>query len=596
MLSPDARAVAIDVLRPPAGYRLDRTVLTTYSLDLEVLLALPLAVLAHADGGVERLLEDPLLLLEAMREAGERVQVFVDEAGIAIPRTSRALYASLEPSVHPVRAPNGGAFHPKVWIARFLMPGQPPLLRVAVASRNLTFDRSWDVALVSEATTGGKRPIAETRPLGQLVRALPGLSTRGIDPLLESALTDLAGELENTRFPAPKDFNECVTFHGFGLAAGRQTPWKPLPQATRILAIAPFASRTALDALKDTGASETTLVSRSEALDELSEGVLDSWSEVLALSDMATDEPDDETASRPSGLHAKLIGIEYGYKVTWFVGSANLTAAAFTGQNVEMMAAITGPKGIPGGKTGFGIDRFRESGFLNLCEPYRRTEPPERDAALQRAQQALEEAKNRLVASELKVVCRPKEDTWEWVLEGAITLPADVKVSMWPVSVSEDLARDLELPSVWSLPTSRLTAFAAFRLHVEADVSDVRLALKLPVEGMPEGRINQVLRTLIDSPERFLQFMRALLGGFDGLMDWAAGTGSGAGSWGAGFDRETLLEDLVRTASREPARLDPIRRLVTDLRATAEGREIIPDDLHAIWQVVDAAARKGGGK
>ncbi|WP_435106694.1 hypothetical protein [Arhodomonas sp. AD133] len=78
MLSPDARAVATDILRPPAGYRLDRTVMTTYSLDLEVLLALPLAVLAQADGGVEELLEDPLLLLEALREASDRVHVFVD--------------------------------------------------------------------------------------------------------------------------------------------------------------------------------------------------------------------------------------------------------------------------------------------------------------------------------------------------------------------------------------------------------------------------------------------------------------------------------------------------------------------------------------
>jgi hypothetical protein len=63
MLSPEPRAVAIDFLRPPPGYVLDVAVLTTFSLDLEALLALPLAVLAHADGGVEEVLADPLLLL-----------------------------------------------------------------------------------------------------------------------------------------------------------------------------------------------------------------------------------------------------------------------------------------------------------------------------------------------------------------------------------------------------------------------------------------------------------------------------------------------------------------------------------------------------
>lgn len=91
MLSPDSRAVAMDLLKPPPGYRLERTVLTTYSLDLEVLLALPLAVLAQTDAGVEQLLLDPLVLLEAIREAGERIQVFVDEAGIAVPANSRVL-------------------------------------------------------------------------------------------------------------------------------------------------------------------------------------------------------------------------------------------------------------------------------------------------------------------------------------------------------------------------------------------------------------------------------------------------------------------------------------------------------------------------
>jgi hypothetical protein len=109
---------------------------------------------------------------------------------------------------------------------------------------------------------------------------------------------------------------------------------------------------------------------------------------------------------------------------------------------------------------------------------------------------------------------------------------------------------------------------------------------------MPEGRLAQVLRTLIDSPEKFLRFLRALLGGLDGLVDWSAGEGGGQhGRWGAGLGGETLLEDLVRVASREPARLDPVRRLIADLRETEEGRKIVPDELYAMWTVVDEAVR-----
>ena len=47
MLSPDARAVAFELIRAPDGYRLDFAVLTTYTLNLEALLVLPLSILAH---------------------------------------------------------------------------------------------------------------------------------------------------------------------------------------------------------------------------------------------------------------------------------------------------------------------------------------------------------------------------------------------------------------------------------------------------------------------------------------------------------------------------------------------------------------------
>ena len=134
MLPPDSRTTAFELLRAPSGYRLDFAVLTTYTLDLETLLALPLSVLAHPDGGLDELLADPQWVCQAIRDAGDRVQVFVDEKGIAIPGNARSLYSMLESSVHPVRAPNRGAFHPKVWVARFKAREEDTedLLRVAI--------------------------------------------------------------------------------------------------------------------------------------------------------------------------------------------------------------------------------------------------------------------------------------------------------------------------------------------------------------------------------------------------------------------------------------------------------------------------------
>lgn len=59
------------------------------------------------------------------------------------------------------------------------------------------------------------------------------------------------------------------------------------------------------------------------------------------------------------------------------------------------------------------------------------------------------------------------------------------------------------------------------------------------------------------------------------------------GRWVAGLGGKALLEDLVRAADRDPQRQEPVRRLIADLRSTPEGREIVPDELYAIWEVVD---------
>ena len=391
MLPPDSRTTAFDLVRPPSGYRLDFAVLTTYTLDLEALLVLPLSVLAHPDGGLEELLADPLRLHQAIRDAGDRVHAFVDEKGIAIPRGARSLYSMLESSVHPVRAPNRGAFHPKVWAARFTAGdgAADELLRVAVLSRNLTFDRSWDIALASEALLRSRRRVAASRPLHDLLLALPRLATGHIAPGIVERVEALADQVTRTALPAPDGFDSPIEFHAIGLSA-RRRHWSPPSSGHRTLAVAPFVNRTGLDAVGRLSGGARVLVSRQEELDRLPDDALAAWEEVFVLSDTAQGEvedapPDtdedgtaDTAGARPSGLHAKMIAVEHGWKVTWTVGSANLTAAALTGSNVEMMASVTGKRGSKGGASGCGIDRFLD-GFQKLCVPYRRIEPEQED-------------------------------------------------------------------------------------------------------------------------------------------------------------------------------------------------------------------------
>ena len=614
MLLPDSRTVAFELIRPPSGYRLDLAVLTTYTLDLEALLVLPLSVLAHPDGGLEELLADPLRLHQAIRDAGDRVHAFVDETGIGIPAGARPLYSMLESSVHAVHAPNGGSFHPKVWVARFTADAgdpedaedeaPPDLLRVAVLSRNLTFDRSWDVALASEASPRNiQRRLGPSLPLGDLLSALPRLAAKPLDKEVAARVQTLADQAGRTAFPAPDGFDSPIKFHALGLSRSRRT-WEPPSGGYSALAVAPFVNRTGLDAVAALSDSERTLVSRREELDKLSEDALADWDKKLVLADTAEDEAEDEDETvdgdhaepvvrvRPAGLHAKMFAVEHGWNVTWYVGSANLTRAAFAGGNVEMMASITGLKGRKSGAGGAGIARFLD-GFQKLCVPYERTEQPLADPAVTSAEARLEAAREALVNAELRVTCAPEGDLWSLTVVGLPSLPDDdVKIVAWPISIAEDDARPLDAALAWMLPIARLTAFIAFRLHVPvSEVDDIRLTLRLPAEGMPADRMHQVLRSLLDSPAKFLRFLRALLGGLDATVNWAqSGGGDPPGpDWMPGAGGDTLLDDLVRTAARDPDRLKPVRRLIDDLRKTEEGRQIVPDDLFEIWTAVEEA-------
>ncbi len=601
MLSPDSRTVAFDLLRPPAGYDLDFALLTTYTLDLDALLALPLGLVARADNGLEELLAEPLLLLEALRRAGERIHVFVDRAGIAIPRQRRELYTMLEPSVHPVRAPGRGAFHPKVWVLRFMSEDGAILIRVAVLSRNLTFDRSWDIALASEGSPKPRRQTPGSRPLAELIRHLPALCEESLSPSVTDKVQVLAEEVARTAFAAPDGFfDNPIQFHVLGIsgreAAGRL--WQPISDGYDMIAVAPFVGSTALNSVAGMGEGQRMLVSSREELDKLPDSVLAGWSRVCVIADAALDEMEDENGSRPSGLHAKFIAVEHGWDVTWLVGSANLTFAAFSGRNVEVTAALSARKGRRNGNSGYGIGRFLDSGFETLCKPYRRGEPEIESAEMAEALERIEAARDALLDADLNVVCSPSGPNWNWSLEGSLPhSPPDVDVKAWPISLAEEQALPLELPLVWTLPIERLTRLVAFRLHVSVPgVDDIALTLSLPVEGMPEDRLHHVLRSLIGDAERFMAFLRALLGGLDGMIDWVHGrdaNGDGA-PWSDVPGDETLLEGLVRAASRDPQRLEPVRRLIEDFRSTEEGRRIVPDAFLNLWSAVEEALREDG--
>ena len=618
MLTPQDRRLLLDALRPPDGYAFDFALGTSYSLDLLALLTAPLAFTffdwQDADG---RLNPDPLALLEALRRHADRVTVFCQAGQIQVPRQHRILFGYLEDSVYELAPPGRGTFHAKFWALRFVAAGEPVRYRILCLSRNLTFDRSWDTALVLEGTcVERKNAYSHNHPLGDFVAALPGMAVREVSTGVRERVATCAHELRRLDVELPDGFESHVYWP---LGHRDKSVW-PFPgRCERLLVVSPFLSEECLGSLAQS-ADEAILISRLDSLDALAPGTLDGFGAVYALNPSAdAEEPPeadggaetgDETAERPdempvSGLHAKLFIAERGWNASVFTGSANATDAAF-GRNVEFLVELVGKK------SKVGIDAFlqKSEGVLSFFDLLQLYVPSgaaaEVDADQRQLEDAAENAWRLLAGCRMSARVSPLEgaDLYGVTLEpdaGTFPLPpAGVRVRCWPTT-----RRDVDAlpvgggeayPHFSPLSFEALTAFFAFQVLAEDGPRrvDVRFVLNVPLVGAPADRRERILRSLLSNREQVLRFLMFLLseaGSAANLPDLAAAL---PGAWtpfsaGGGV---ALFEALLRTLERRPEKLDQVARLVDDLRGPQGDAGLLPDGFDEVWGPIWAARRR----
>lgn len=160
------------LLAPPEGYETVFAAGTTYSLDLDALtgVSLALGLSETMDGSMQ---DNPVCLLEALRKTADKVALFCEGGQIKAPAKATPLYILLEKMVFEVNLANKKSFHPKVWIVKYGNARSEAIFRFVVLSRNLTFDRSWDVAFSMDGMPKG-RIQSSAVPLADFVRYLAG--------------------------------------------------------------------------------------------------------------------------------------------------------------------------------------------------------------------------------------------------------------------------------------------------------------------------------------------------------------------------------------------------------------------------------------
>ena len=601
LLDPQDRALYTEALTTPSGFRFDRAVALTYSLDLDTLLAVPLHLLLYATGKAQpKLLEDRLGLLDALRQTASKLSIFHQRGRILAPRGKRVLYSLLEDSVFQATAPNGGAFHPKIWVLRFTpRHGKEPLIRLVVLSRNLTADLSWDVSLTVEGRPGSTR-VTGNSDLVRLMRELPDLAT-GVSDERRSQLDALADELETTRWELPAGI-EDLRLHTLGLGG---YGWMP-PPSRRLLIISPFCTKRALESLSETSEAAPVLISRPEELAGIPEGTRDRFFPCLILREEAEAKDGEEPRERwgeRMGLHAKFYLCEEAGRTRVIMGSANATnAAVVRGANVEVLAEIVGTRKSLGS-----VGTLLEGeGFRALFEEFDSdavTAPEEDELATRRV---LDDAHRTLSEADLVLGCRKEDNRWYVDLRArhSFTIPDELWITAWPITISRerwlDCAPLLGQKQVVFGPmdVSSITRFIAFQIAFKEKRQETQACTfvrRLPIEGLPgPEREAAVVRQVVRNREGFLRYLLFLLGTFDAFADTARGAVSArwSPSAGRGFETLPLLEEMTRALCRDPARLESVRRLIESLLKACpndESEDVIPESFLELWATFESA-------
>jgi hypothetical protein len=594
----------LDALRPPPGHQLDRAMGTTFSLDLYALVTAPLAFAlfdsesSEDDAGIAE-------LLESIRRHAESIDIFCQAGQIGLPVRYRPIVAYLETSVHPVTPTRRGqVFHPKLWALRFTAAGEPPLYRLIVLSRKLTFDRSYDTLLVLDGQRDRGREVRERNaPLSRFLRHLPRLAITPLTRERRESVEQLARDFETVDFTLPAGF-DAVHFWPIGLGRSARVPFLSAPRGGRKLIVSPFLSPALLARLGSGG----VLVSRAESLDTIGADDLAAFDEIHVLSDAAcdpdvaedpsasSDENVAEAAGAPlRGLHAKLFAFDAGRHAHLFTGSANATSAAFAG-NVEFLAELVGSRkrcGVDAILTGNG-----GTGFGELLEPYDPAAASPRKAESPLALQ-LDELRREIATRQFTCELDPDAESGYLVTlraSGEDPLPQESSSRCWPITLRA--ASALPLTRAWAdgavfpLSVEGITAFFAVELALneEGRREKVEFVVRATLVGAPTDRLDRLLVQMLKSRGDVLRYMLFLLAGDDTALAALRGLPDDVTTGTSGHDDAAvelpLLEWMVRALARSPERIDHLGRLIVSLKATDEGRMLLPDGLDAVWDAI----------
>lgn len=583
-------------LQPPRGFQIDYAIATTYSLDLYALLTIPLAMYYNQalDSEVS---EDNFQILESIQNLQKHLKIFCHSGKIAVPKsTSVNLIAFIEECVKEYVPANANqSFHPKVWVLRFKSTSSKEVMyRLIVMSRNLTFDKSYDIAYTMEGSPSGNGK-EQNEELVKLMRQL-----------------DQKSPFTNDRFIrdlSRVSFELCTNFESYDFSLFPKREAKQSIDLENIfkkrMIISPFLSNEMVNQLKAKSVKPLIIFSRKNELDKLSQATTENTDAYYFSQEIANHqlyENIDEGGKDDylfyewdNNLHAKLYLREDSKYTYWDLGSANCSNAAFD-RNVEFMIHLKSKY------SELNIDNTQkallgEYNGVKVFQKYVRSdEQSETDTEEDYRGIEFELIKCLEDQQRFKAFVKLCENSRNYNLNIVIQLPAvfdgkRYELQCCPVGVKGEFqkieqSKTLVFPEIHLY---KLSSFIHWQIKVIATGQILDIVSKANIENMPEHRLNNILKSIIDNPDKFMQLLSALLADqpmgtneHEEEQAWLKHNGINNTSSNIYFP---VYEELLINLSRSPERLLRLSALIEKLN-DLEDQQIIPLEFTALWNKI----------
>ncbi len=590
-------------LNPPDGYELEQAIGTTYSLDLEVLMLLPVALFysQKLDGSPDELRYD---MLDAITKAAEKITIYYQKGQLKVPQKYHFLMAYLEKGIEAVMMPNYlSSFHPKVWVVRYVCKGQPAIYRLLVTSRNLTFSRDWDVAFSTDGlVTNEEQPMVKP-----LFHFLNFLSSTGEKKIEATFLKDLM----KVKFELPDRF-ESLSFMPIGIKnhenGKNYTNSLTENNSTydEMLIISPFVDKKTLDKLKQSVSRQPFLLSRKEELDTLSVETLKqfncwNFSRFIQNAENCQELSEENVLPLEQNLHAKLYITMKDKIPYWYLGSANCSDPA-QGRNIEFMVKLKGTStaGLRARDVINVLTGKDQSEGLMLFMPY------DFNSRIGTAEQKKIDLDIRKIKYDLAML--PLSGKVELIEEGvAYNLIIDIDarnfiledsyiVQFKPLPEKQKKAVVLKTESTnivtdyTGYSEALLSIFLIFEIWKDNEKIS-QFLMPMDIE-LPVNRLNRIFSLIINNKDNFLKYLNFLLTGEEaGIVENIDTTDEGylnGSIEGSGAIIGTqVFEKLLIAASRYPDKLKSIDELIRRLKSESDksDEKIITEEFENFWKI-----------